>query len=109
MAGRLSSEQVEFFRREGYLLFDQPVLPQAKFDALKSHFEKKVVEFVETTGKSPEHFDVPHFEDPHLFTWLFDDAVLDVVESLIGLLRRGVQFLRERVDQVTELVLVIRC
>src|SRR6476620_1043531 len=67
MAGRLSSDQVEFFRREGYLLFDQPVLAQARFDALKNHFEKRVVEFVETTGKSPEHFDVPHFEDVELF------------------------------------------
>ena len=33
MSGRLSPNQIEFFRAEGYLLFDQPVLPQAKFDA----------------------------------------------------------------------------
>jgi chlorinating enzyme len=84
MAGRLKPQQVKFFQDEGYLLFDEPVLPQAKFDALKNHFEHRVVEFVEKTGQSPEHFDVPHFEDPKLFEWLFDDAVLDVVESLIG-------------------------
>ena len=84
MAGRLTPQQVESFREEGYLLFNQPVFPQPKFDALKDHFERKVVEFVEQTGKSPEHFDVPHFEDTKLFDWLFDDAVLDVVESLIG-------------------------
>ncbi|MDQ3440853.1 MAG: phytanoyl-CoA dioxygenase family protein [Planctomycetota bacterium] len=84
MAGRLSPRQVSFFRDEGYLLFDQPVLPPPKFDALKNHFEHKLIEFVETTGRSPEHFDVPHFEDLKLFDWLFDDAVLDVVESLIG-------------------------
>jgi chlorinating enzyme len=84
MPGRLSPQQVQFFRDEGYLLFDQPVFPQPKFDALKNHFEKRVVEFVEQTGKSPEHFDVPHFEDVKLFQWLFDPAVLDIVESLIG-------------------------
>ena len=84
MSGRLKPEQVKFFKDEGYLLYDQPVLPQAKFDALKNHFEEKVVEFVNTTGKSAEHFDVPHFEDTKLFDWLFDDSVLDVVESLIG-------------------------
>jgi hypothetical protein len=84
MSGRLTPKQVQFFKDEGYLLFDQPVFPQGKFDALKSHFETKVVEFVERTGQSPEHFDVPHFEDTKLFEWLFDDSVLDVVESLIG-------------------------
>src|SRR2546421_1294188 len=84
MASRLSPTQVQFFRDEGYLLYDQPVFPQAKFDALKNHFEKKVVEFCQRTGASPEHFDVPHFEDPELFKWLFDNSVLDVVESLIG-------------------------
>ncbi|MGB7157581.1 MAG: phytanoyl-CoA dioxygenase family protein [Tepidisphaeraceae bacterium] len=84
MGGRLSPQQVQGFRDEGYLLFDQPVLPQPKFGALKAHFERKLVEFVESTGSSPEHFDVPHFEDVQLFGWLFDDAVLDVVESLIG-------------------------
>ena len=84
MPGRLTSQQQQFFKDEGYLLYDQPVFPQAKFDALKNHFEHRVVQFVERTGKSPEHFDVPHFEDVKLFNWLFDDAVLDIVESLIG-------------------------
>lgn len=84
MAARLSPQQVQFFKDEGYLLYHEPVFAPEKFDALKSHFEKRVVEFVETTGQSPEHFDVPHFEDPMLFKWLFDDSVLDIVESLIG-------------------------
>src|SRR5438874_4226818 len=84
MASRLSPRQVQFFKDEGYLLYDQQVFPQAKFDALTSHFEQRVVEFVQRTGQSPEHFDVPHFEDTKLFDWLFDDSVLDIVESLIG-------------------------
>ncbi len=84
MASRLSPRQVQFFRDEGYLLYDQPVFAQQKFDALKNHFEERVVHFVERTGQSPEHFDVPHFEDTKLFDWLFDDSVLDIVESVIG-------------------------
>lgn len=84
MAGRLSTDQVSHFRNEGYLLFKEPVLPADRFAALQSHFELKGKEFVERTGNSPEHFDVPHFEDPTLFKWLFDDSVLDIVEGLIG-------------------------
>jgi ectoine hydroxylase-related dioxygenase (phytanoyl-CoA dioxygenase family) len=32
----------------------------------------------------PEQMDVPHFLYPELFEWLFDDQVLNLVESLIG-------------------------
>ena len=85
MAGRLSPQQVQFFRDEGYLLFKQPVLPQPKFDALRRHFEEKLARWeAESGGKASEHMDVPHFTDTKLFDWLFDDSVLDVVESLIG-------------------------
>src|SRR5262245_49229951 len=85
MAGRLSPQQVDYFKKEGYLLFNQPVFPQAKFDALKAHFEHKLSTWAEDSGgKSPEAMDVPHFTDLKLFDWLLDDAVLDVVESLIG-------------------------
>jgi chlorinating enzyme len=84
MPARMNPQQVQFFKDEGYILYPEPVFPQRKFDALKDHFESRVIEFVEQTGKSPEHFDVPHFEDVKLFDWLFDDSVLDIVESLIG-------------------------
>ncbi|MBE7464742.1 MAG: phytanoyl-CoA dioxygenase family protein [Planctomycetes bacterium] len=84
MAGRLSPEQAAFYKREGYLLYDQPVFPQAKFDALKAHFEEQLVLWEATSGKTPEHMDVPHFTDIELFKWLLDDCVLDLVESLIG-------------------------
>jgi chlorinating enzyme len=85
MPGRLSPQQVDYFKTEGYLLFNQPVFPQAKFDALKAHFEHKLSTWAEDSGgKSPEAMDVPHFTDVKLFEWLFDDAVLDIVESLIG-------------------------
>jgi len=35
MPRRLTPQQQQFFKDEGYLLYDQPVFPQAKFDALK--------------------------------------------------------------------------
>lgn len=79
---RLTQSQVEYYRREGYLLYDQPVLPQAKFDKLAKHFENKLAAL--PAGERPENMDVPHFTDPALFEWLFADEVLDLVESLIG-------------------------
>jgi hypothetical protein len=36
--GRLDLAQVERYRSEGYLVFGEPVLPEAKFAALKSYF-----------------------------------------------------------------------
>lgn len=82
--GRLSPAQVEQFREQGYVIFDQPVFPQAKFAALKDHFERKLEQWVAHSGKSPEHMDTPHFGDPELFRWLHADEVLDLVEPLIG-------------------------
>ena len=85
MAGRLNPEEVSFFKREGYLRYNKPVLKPARFDALKAYFEQKLNDWaVEGGGKSPEAMDVPHFTDPKLFDWLFDPDVLDLVESLIG-------------------------
>ncbi len=36
---RLSPEQVDHYHRDGYLIYDSPVLPPDHFDALKSYFE----------------------------------------------------------------------
>lgn len=82
--GRLSAEQVKRFREEGYVVFDQPVFPEAKFQALKSHFEGRLADWEKAAGISPEHMDTPHFGDPALFRWLLADEVLDLVEPLIG-------------------------
>lgn len=81
-AGRLSSEQVEAYRREGYLILDRPVFPEDKFGRLKAHFEAKLAAL--PAGVRPEAMDVPHFTDPALFDWLFADEVIDLVEPLIG-------------------------
>jgi len=79
---RLSSEQVAEFRREGFLIYKQPVLPPEKFDKLKAHFEEKLAALPDDVRS--EAMDVPHFDDPALFEWLLADEVLDLVEPLIG-------------------------
>jgi hypothetical protein len=82
---RLSDAQVTHYQREGYLICDQPLLSQDAFDGLKSHFEIMLSNWLKDPRmRSPEHMDVPHFIDPTLFRWLFDDAVLDLVEPLLG-------------------------
>lgn len=84
MPKRLNTEQQTFFKEQGYLLYDQPIFPTAKFQGLKSHFESLLANWNTWNKRSPEHMDVPHFADPALFQWLFASEVLDVIESLIG-------------------------
>lgn len=78
----LSSNELDFFQREGYLIPPRPLFPEAKFDALRRHFEEKVARLPDDI--SPESMDTPHFADPKLFEWLFADEVLDLVEPIIG-------------------------
>src|SRR5437867_831945 len=79
---RLSPEQVADYRREGYLIYHQPVLPAAKFNSLRGHFEEKLQRLPE--GYRPEAMDVPHFTDTALFEWLFASELLDLVEPFTG-------------------------
>jgi hypothetical protein len=79
---RLTDEQVATFRREGYLIPKEQVFPADKFQVLKAYFEKMLAEL--PADVRPESMDVPHYSYPDLFRWLFDDAVLDLVEPIIG-------------------------
>lgn len=79
---RLSDEQVATYNREGYLIYPDPIFPEAKFQKLKDHFEKKLSEL--PPGARPEAMDVPHFGDSALFEWLFADEVLNLVEPILG-------------------------
>lgn len=81
-APRLTSTQIEHYRREGYLSYHQQVLSPEKQRDLSAHFDYLVNHL--PGGMRPEHMDVPHFADPKLFEWLLDDQVLDLVEPLIG-------------------------
>ena len=80
--GSLTSDEIDFFHREGYLVPSRPLFPQQKFDALRQHFEQKLARL--PADVSPESMDVPHFTDPTLFRWLFAPEVLDLIQPLIG-------------------------
>lgn len=79
---RLTSEQVAEYKREGFIVYDKPVFPQAKFDALRAHFDQKLANLPDDVR--PESMDVPHFTDPKLFDWVLSDEVLDLVEPIVG-------------------------
>ena len=79
---RLSTAQVQTYRREGYLKFPDPIFSEPEFARLKSYFESLLAEL--PSDERPEGMDVPHFNHPALFEWLFSDAVLDLVEPLLG-------------------------
>jgi ectoine hydroxylase-related dioxygenase (phytanoyl-CoA dioxygenase family) len=81
-SARLTPAQVACFRKDGFLIVHEPIFPPAKFEKLKGHFEQKLAALPPEVR--PESMDVPHFEDTGLFEWLLDDAVLDLVEPLIG-------------------------
>lgn len=81
-AGRLNQDQVDQYHREGYLIFQEPVLSPEKFKGLKSYFEKILADL--PPDSRPEAMDVPHFMHPRLFEWAFDDAILDIVAPILG-------------------------
>jgi hypothetical protein len=79
---KLTAEEVQRYRGEGYLLYHRPVFEKPKLLALRSLFEDKIAQL--KPGERPEQMDVPHFVDTRLFQWLFSDEVLDLVEDVIG-------------------------
>jgi hypothetical protein len=78
----LTQAEIEHYHREGYVIHNRPVLPQAKFDGLKTYFEKILSDLPGDTR--PEAMDVPHFMHPKLLEWAFDDAILDLVRPIVG-------------------------
>ena len=79
---RLNAAQVEQYHAEGYTTFHEPVLSAAKFEGLKAYFENILADL--PADVRPETMDVPHFMHPELLQWAFDDAILDIVESITG-------------------------
>ena len=84
MASRLSPEQVQEYRENGFLIIDEPVFSPEKFVAFKERFEMHMAVWEEVMGKPTEAIDRAHFVDPKLHDWLLADEVLDLVEPLIG-------------------------
>ena len=75
---RLTEEQVQVYNTNGYLLPSEPVFSSNDFDRLKAIFEEDLVQF------GAANLDVIHFRDARLLEFLLSDAVLDLIEPLIG-------------------------
>ena len=80
---RLDQDLVARYFREGFLIYDKPVLQQSQFLGLRERFEL-LADRWEQRGLRPEAMDTPHFADHKLFEWVFSDEILDLVEPLIG-------------------------
>ncbi len=79
---RLSPAEIEHYHREGFTVFNRPVLPVEKFSGLRDCFERILSRL--PAAERPESMDVPHFLHPELLEWVFDDAILDLVEPIVG-------------------------
>src|SRR5882762_9618106 len=75
--GRLTPAQVDHFKADGYVIFDQPVLPAPRFTALGAYFEQILADL--SPGDRPEAMDVPHFVYPKLFEWALAPEILGLV------------------------------
>lgn len=80
---RLNQDHVAEYCRNGFLIYEQPVLREAQFHGLKDRFEALLNEHT-ASGQRPEAMDTPHFGDHKLFEWIFSDEILDLVEPLVG-------------------------
>lgn len=79
---RLTSTQVADFKHEGWLIPSEPVFPHEKFDRLRAFFNG-LFDNLEADVR-PESMDVPHFQHPELFEWLFSDEVMGLVQPILG-------------------------
>jgi phytanoyl-CoA dioxygenase PhyH len=77
----LSSEQMDFYRENGYCLYHQPVFSGEKFGRLTAIFEEHLAQ---KGSKLSDELDTPHFRDPRLLDFLLSDEVLDLVEPITG-------------------------
>ena len=81
MPSRLTPAQVADYRRDGYLLYREPVLPKGDFAALAAIY----AEHRDARGsKRADELDTPHLADDRLLDYLLSDAMLDLVSPIIG-------------------------
>jgi len=74
----LSPAQVAQYQRDGYTLFQEPVLAPEKFARLKSIFEEDLARWGE------DDLDRIHARDERLLEFLLADEVLNLVEPVVG-------------------------
>lgn len=79
---RIDEATAQQYHKDGYIIFDQSVFAEEKFQRLTAIFEELAAGVGE--GQRTDELDKPHFTDPRLFEFLMADEVLDLVEPLIG-------------------------
>jgi hypothetical protein len=79
---RLTPAQVTAYHHDGYFLPNEPVFPAEKFAGLKNYFDTMLDNL--DADVRPELMDVPHFQHPELFQWIFSDEVIGLVEPILG-------------------------
>ena len=75
---RLSPEQVAQYQQAGYVLFHEPVFATEQFQRLHAIFEENLAR------EGEGGLDMIHTRDPRLLEFLLSDAVLDLVEPVVG-------------------------
>lgn len=77
----LTKEEVEFYYRNGYLLYNKQLFSEEKLTNLRAIFEEQLAA---KGSKLSDELDTPHFREERLMEYLLSDEVLDLVEPLIG-------------------------
>lgn len=77
----LTPQDVESFRKDGYLLPGRQLFSEEKLQQLEGIFNEHLTE---KGDKLSDELDTPHYRDTRLFDFLLSDEVLDVVEPITG-------------------------
>lgn len=78
---RITPQDIEFYKENGYYLYKNPLFNQLEMDELCTIFEEHLAE---KGSKLSDELDTPHFRDERLLKFLLNDKVLDLVEPFIG-------------------------
>src|SRR5918995_1230658 len=77
----ITTDDVERFDRDGYLLPGEQLFAPDRLDGLEAIFQEHLAS---KGDKLSDELDTPHFRDPRLLDYLLGDEVLDLVEPLVG-------------------------
>ncbi|MDQ0900520.1 chlorinating enzyme [Paenibacillus sp. V4I7] len=78
---KLTNEEVEFYKKNGYLLYEKQLYSAEKLAELTDIFEDQLKQ---KGSKLSDELDTPHFREERLLKFLLSDEVLDLVEPIIG-------------------------
>ncbi|MES2201674.1 MAG: phytanoyl-CoA dioxygenase family protein [candidate division FCPU426 bacterium] len=77
----MTPAELEFYRKNGYLLHKKQLLSAEKMAGLTAVFEEQLAA---KGDKLSDELDTPHFRDARLFDYLLAPEVLDLVEAVTG-------------------------